>query len=162
AILAVALGVRQVMGLYLVPMTIEHGWSREAFGLAMAIQNLMWGLMQPFVGGLADRYGSGRVIAAGAALYALGVWGMAGAATAGGLGPFVFPQVTGTRIGGFGWQGALLASAAIAALMIPLGALMRGWSADEAGAVPQSWGAALGEACRHPGFLLLVAGFFVC
>src|SRR3546814_6403366 len=82
AILAVALGVRQVMGLYLVPMTIEHGWSREAFGFAMAIQNLMWGLMQPFVGGLADRYGSGKVIAAGAALYALGVWGMAGAATA--------------------------------------------------------------------------------
>ena len=81
ALLAVVLGVRQGFGFYLVPMTVELGWSRELFGLAMAIQNLLWGASQPFVGGLADRYGSGRVIVGGAMCYALGVIGMASAVT---------------------------------------------------------------------------------
>ncbi|MBT4906650.1 MAG: MFS transporter, partial [Rhodospirillaceae bacterium] len=80
-LLAVVLGVRQAFGLYLVPMTIDLEWSRGLFGLAMAIQNLLWGLAQPFSGGLADRYGSGRVIVGGAILYALGVLGMASAVT---------------------------------------------------------------------------------
>lgn len=84
-LIALALGVRQVFGLYLVPMTIEMDWSRQAFGFAMAVQNLMWGVMQPFAGALADRYGSARVIAGGAVLYALGVWGMSEAVTTSGL-----------------------------------------------------------------------------
>ena len=81
ALLAVVLGVRQGFGFYLVPMTIDLGWSRELFCLAMAIQNLLWGASQPFVGGLADRYGSGRVIVGGALCYTLGVIGMASAVT---------------------------------------------------------------------------------
>lgn len=81
AILGISLGVRQGWGLYIAPMTIDLGWSREAFGLAIAIQNLLWGMAQPVAGTLADRFGSGRVIGIGAVLYVLGVWGMSTAVT---------------------------------------------------------------------------------
>jgi predicted MFS family arabinose efflux permease len=207
-LLAVVLGVRQVLGLYLVPMTIDLGWSREIFGIAMGLQNLVWGASQPFIGGLADRYGSGRVIVAGAVCYALGVLGMASAitptellisggvliglgmsgvgmavvygavarmvapekrtyamaivSTIGALGPFLLPPVTQVVIGGFGWEVSLLATAGVVALMIPLGALIRGRAENEAGTVSQSWTQALAEARKNRGYLLLVAGFFVC
>ncbi len=206
-LLAIALGVRQAMGFFLVPMTIDLEWSRELFGLAMAIQNLIWGAFQPIAGGLADRYGSGKVIMGGAALYALGVVGMAGAvtptellisggvliglgmsgagisvvygavarlvvperrtyalaivSTIGALGPFVLPKVTQVVIGGLGWHWSLLATAVIVALMIPFGGMMRG-RAEETGEAAQSWTEALGEARKNRGYLLLVAGFFVC
>lgn len=70
-------GPRSTLGLFLLPMTEAHGWSREAFALALAIQNLAWGAAQPFVGMLADRFGTARVLAMGAALYALGLTAMA-------------------------------------------------------------------------------------
>ena len=66
-------GVRSGFGLFLEPMTVDLGWGREVFALAIAIQNLFWGLGQPFAGALADRYGSGRVLATGGVLYAAGV-----------------------------------------------------------------------------------------
>ena len=72
-ILFLALGTRQSFGLYLAPMSAELGWGREVFSLAIALQNLMWGITQPFVGAIADRYGSGRVLVAGALLYAGGL-----------------------------------------------------------------------------------------
>jgi len=80
-IMGAALGIRHVQGLFLIPMTLERGWSREVFGFAMAIQNLCWGLAQPFAGMLADRYGAVKVIAAGALVYALGLVMMAFART---------------------------------------------------------------------------------
>ncbi len=70
-------GPRSVLGLFLEPMTLAHGWSRETFGLAMAIQNLFWGAGVPVAGALADRYGPTRVLIVGALMYALGLWGMA-------------------------------------------------------------------------------------
>mgnify|MGYP003625771174 FL=1 len=207
-LLAVALGVRQGMGFFLVPMTVDLEWSRELFGLAMAVQNLVWGAFQPIAGGLADRYGSGKVIMGGGLLYALGIVGMASAitptellisggvliglgmsgagisvvygavarlvvpekrtyalaivSTIGALGPFVLPKVTQLLIGGFGWEWSLLATAAVVALLIPLGSMMRGKATDDAGVAPQSWTAALTEARKNRGYLLLVAGFFVC
>lgn len=72
-ILFLALGTRQSFGLYLAPMSAELGWGREVFSLAIALQNLMWGVTQPFVGALADRYGPGRTLVAGALLYAAGL-----------------------------------------------------------------------------------------
>lgn len=74
---AVTFGVRSSSGLFTLPMTADMGWSRESFGLALAIQNLVWGFAQPVAGGLADRYGTARVLAAGAVIYAAGVIGMA-------------------------------------------------------------------------------------
>ncbi len=72
-IVALSLGIRHAFGLFLQPVSMANGWGREVFGVTMAAQNLVWGLAQPFAGMLADRAGAGRVIVAGAALYALGL-----------------------------------------------------------------------------------------
>ncbi|WP_186297577.1 MFS transporter [Sedimenticola selenatireducens] len=73
----IGFGIRSVFGLFLEPMTTAHGWSRETFAIAMAIQNLLWGIGVPIAGALADRYGPMRVLSVGAVIYGLGVWGMA-------------------------------------------------------------------------------------
>ncbi len=65
-IVGVAMGLRQVMGLYLKPMTTELNIGREPFSMAMAIANLVWGLVAIPLGAIADRYGAGRVLALGA------------------------------------------------------------------------------------------------
>ncbi|WP_061936691.1 MFS transporter [Aureimonas sp. AU22] len=70
-IVTIAMGLRQSYGLLLRPVELEIGVGREAFGLAIALQNLLLGLAQPFVGALADRHGAGRVAAAGGLLYAV-------------------------------------------------------------------------------------------
>ena len=66
----VTFGVRSSFGLFTDPLSSLRGWDREAFAFAIAIQNLVWGLGQPFAGAIADRYGAGRVLAAGGVLYA--------------------------------------------------------------------------------------------
>ena len=73
AVLALNMGVRQTFGLFLEPMTLDLGISRGNFSLAIAIQNILWGLLTPFCGMLVDRYGTGRVMAIGGLLYALGI-----------------------------------------------------------------------------------------
>ncbi len=70
---AVTNGIRTSFGLFTLPMSAEMGFSRESWGLAMAIQNLAWGIAQPFAGGLADRFGTARVIVGGMVIYALGM-----------------------------------------------------------------------------------------
>lgn len=72
-ILLVSFGARAGMGLYLQPMALEYGWGREIFSIAMAIQNLAWGALGPFAGGIADRYGASRVVAVSGALYVVGL-----------------------------------------------------------------------------------------
>src|SRR5262245_62150057 len=64
-IVGIATGLRQVMGLYLPPMTKELGIGREPFSTAMAVANLVWGIGAVFAGVVADRYGAGRVVVAG-------------------------------------------------------------------------------------------------
>ncbi|HZP20458.1 MAG TPA: MFS transporter [Bauldia sp.] len=66
-------GPRSTMGFFLTPMTRDNGWGREIFALAIAIQNLAWGAAQPFVGMIADRLGTGRVLVGGSLLYAAGL-----------------------------------------------------------------------------------------
>ncbi len=73
----IGFGIRSSFGLFLEPMTAAQGWSRETFGLAMALQNLFWGLGLPIAGILADKWGSSRVIIGGAIAYFVGVYGMA-------------------------------------------------------------------------------------
>lgn len=80
-IAAVGYGVRSIFGLFLAPMTVAQDWSRETFALALAIQNLMWGIGMPVAGAIADRYGPRYVLTAGAVIYALGTWGMASVAS---------------------------------------------------------------------------------
>src|SRR5918992_3690289 len=80
-ILCLSFGARAGMGLYLQPLSLEYGWGRQIFSFAMALQNLAWGALGPFAGGLADRYGAGRVVAAAGLAYVLGLVWMAFADT---------------------------------------------------------------------------------
>ena len=80
-ILALSLGVRHAFGLYLVPMSHEFGWGHNVFSLAIAMQNLVWGAVQPITGAFADKYGSKIVVAVGGALYSLGLLLMAFSST---------------------------------------------------------------------------------
>jgi len=72
-ILALSLGVRHGFGLFLSPMSAQFGWGREVFAFAIALQNLIWGLAQPFTGALADRFGAAKVVLVGGILYAAGL-----------------------------------------------------------------------------------------
>ena len=69
-------GPRSAMGFFQLPMIEAHGWDRTTFGLAMAIQNLVWGFGQPFFGAISDKFGTWRVLAFGAVCYAVGLYGM--------------------------------------------------------------------------------------
>ncbi|MCC6854067.1 MAG: MFS transporter [Rubrivivax sp.] len=77
AVVTLSMGIRHGFGLWLQPITMERGWTRETFAFALAVQNLAWGLAGPLAGGLADRYGAWRVLIAGGVLYALGLVTMA-------------------------------------------------------------------------------------
>ncbi|MGE0751252.1 MAG: MFS transporter [Variibacter sp.] len=82
-IAAVTFGPRSTLGFFLSPMSTSHGWGRDVFGLALAIQNLLWGIGQPFAGAIADRFGTVRVLTIGAILYAAGLALMTSASTPG-------------------------------------------------------------------------------
>lgn len=80
-ILCLGFGIRSGFGLFLQPMSLDNGWGRETFSIAIAFQNLIWGALSPFAGGIADRWGNGRVIAACGAAYVIGLVIMAFADT---------------------------------------------------------------------------------
>lgn len=73
AIVTLSMGIRHGFGLWLQPITMERGWTRETFAFAMAVQNLAWGIAGPVAGMLADRFGAFRVLIGGAVLYAVGL-----------------------------------------------------------------------------------------
>jgi MFS family permease len=75
-------GPRSTLGFFLTPLSQANGWGRDVFALALAVQNLLWGLGQPFAGAIADRYGANRVLSVGALLYAAGLGVMAYATNA--------------------------------------------------------------------------------
>ncbi|WP_444999201.1 MFS transporter [Halomonas mongoliensis] len=206
-VVTLAMGLRHGFGLFLEPMSAELGWGRGVFAFALAIQNLLWGLSQPFAGALADRFGAARVVVTGGVLYALGllfmglsesalgmtlsagvliglglsgttfsvILGAVGRAVApekrsmamgivsaaGSFGQFAMLPGTLGLLEWFGWSAALLVMGAIAALMLPLGAMLRDRPSPKA-AGDISLGAALNEAANHRGFWLLCLGFFVC
>jgi len=69
----ISFGPRSTLGFFLTPMSQVNGWGRDVFGLALAIQNILWGIGQPFAGAIADRFGTTRVLCVGGALYAIGL-----------------------------------------------------------------------------------------
>jgi predicted MFS family arabinose efflux permease len=201
------LGLRHSFGFFLDPVTSHvDGITRDGFGLAIAIQNLVWGLGQPFAGMIADKFGSGRVLFAGGVFYSCGlitsVVGASPVALMVGLGVLVglglacatyavvlgavgriFPPAQRTRaigiatVGGavgifcsvpitlglltqFGWKGAMIGLAGLGLTACVAAPFLAG-QGTRSGAEP-SLGEALTGAMRHRGFLLLIAGFFVC
>jgi MFS family permease len=208
AIAIVTFGTRTSFGLFTAPLSALRGWDRETFALAIAVQNLLWGLGQPFAGAIADRFGAGRVLAAGGAVYALGValmaastnqaalvlsggvliglglaggsftiviaafarlvrpdrrsWAMGVATAAGSMGQFLFAPLGQGFISAYGPATALVLLAGFVALVpILAGSLSGRGEIDEAEA-EVSIRDALGIALRHPSYLLLTSGFFVC
>ena len=85
AVVTLSMGIRHGFGLWLQPITMERGWTRETFAFALAVQNLCWGLCGPLAGMVADRFGAFRVLIIGSVLYALGLAGMALASTGAGF-----------------------------------------------------------------------------
>ena len=81
AIALLSFGPRSSVGFFVQPMSREFSWGRDVFGLAIAVQNLLWGLGQPVAGAIADRFGVLRVMCVGAVLYAGGLVMMRYAAT---------------------------------------------------------------------------------
>ena len=73
ASVSLALGTRQTFGLFLLPLGAEHAIPAFAYGAAVALHNLLWGVGQPFAGALADKFGAGRVALGGAVIYAIGL-----------------------------------------------------------------------------------------
>jgi predicted MFS family arabinose efflux permease len=117
----ICFGVRATSGLFTAPISEAHGWGREVYGFAMAMQNLIWGIAQPFVGMLADKLGPMRVVKGGAVIYALGLVLMAFAET-----PFVI------MLGGGILMGLGVAMTSFAVVMAAFGRLVppekRSWS----------------------------------
>jgi predicted MFS family arabinose efflux permease len=140
---SLAMGIRQTYGLMLLPMSAEHGVAPWAFGLAVALHNLVWGLTQPVSGAMADKHGSGRVMAAGGLFYLVGC----------GL-PALFPSNAMVLLGigffsgiGVACAGTGLALAAIGRLAPPekrgeyIGIASAGGSLGQAAMVPIVFGA---------------------
>ena len=95
----ISFGPRATLGFFLTPMSQVNGWGRDVFGLALAIQNILWGIGQPFAGAIADRFGTTRVLCTGGALYAIGLILMAYSTSPGML------DVTAGVLVGFGLSG---------------------------------------------------------
>src|SRR5262245_66493527 len=87
-------GARSGLGFFLTTMSSLHGWGRDVFALALAIQMLLWSAAQPLAGALTDRYGAVPVLSVGALLYALGLAAMASSHP-----PAVLPLTAGLVIG---------------------------------------------------------------
>lgn len=135
-------GIRSSFGLFTAPISDAHGWGRETFALAIALQNLIWGAGQPFAGALADRFGSARVLAVGGLLYALGVALMAVADT-----PLAMNLTAGVLIG-LGLAGGSF-TIVMAALVRRVPPERRSWAmgiATSAGSLGQFLLAPLGQA----------------
>jgi MFS family permease len=214
-VVTLSMGIRHSFGLWLQPITMAHGWTREDYSMALAIQNLMWGAAGPIVGWWADRSGAFKVLWLGAVLYALGLLGMATSshhlgfiltsglmigmaqacstyaviygvigrnidvsqrswamgitAAAGSFGQFLMVPVASYLIHKLGWSLALMSLSLAAILIGPMAFGLREkrrtalpTSTPQAAFATQTAGQALAEALRHPDYLLLTAGYFVC
>ncbi|TCM65237.1 putative MFS family arabinose efflux permease [Acinetobacter calcoaceticus] len=213
-ILALSLGIRHGFGLYLVPMSHEFGWGHQVFSLAIALQNLIWGAVQPITGAFADKYGSKIVVTVGGILYCIGlllmavssssallnlsaglIIGLALSATsfsvllsavgravppekrgmamgiasaAGSFGQFIMLPTTLLLLQHIGWSAALLVSAVLVALILPLAWMLKAPiyvdpnAKVDPNAQSLSFKQVLGIVARHKPFIFLAIGFFVC
>jgi len=97
-LLLLGFGIRHSFGIFLLPISKSNGWGREVFAGAIASQNLLWGIMQPFAGRISDRIGSGFIVLVGAILYSFGLILMASLSTK--LGFFIAASIVGIGMAG--------------------------------------------------------------
>jgi predicted MFS family arabinose efflux permease len=112
-VLSVGYGVRQCLGLFIAPLEAQRGWPAGVFALAFALQNLVWGMAQPFAGAVSDRFGARATVASGGALFAAGLGLMATTHD-----PAIFSWGGGTLLG------LALAAASFGVLIGPVAALV--------------------------------------
>jgi predicted MFS family arabinose efflux permease len=214
--LTMSMGMRQAFGLFVTPVTQDIGVSVADFTLALAVQNIVWGITQPFTGAVADRFGCRAITFAGSILFALGLIvtyfatgplalllgmglmiGLAAScvslslalaasakvvsparrsivlgsvSAAGSLGSFVAAPFAQTLIVHYDWQIAIVGFLGLCAVMIPaaffVGAQDKKAPRPLPGALDRDAGlslkAALREAGRHKGFVVMSIAFFVC
>ncbi len=173
-IISLCMGLRQSLGLFMQPMGVDLGISAAAFGFSIALQNIVWGASQPFVGAIADRHGARPVLIGTSVIYATGLLLMLvsrsfpGALEVAGFfiglgaaGTFVIAPLGGWLIDGFGWRAAMVAFAAIAASMVILSLPIRE-AAPLAVSTKQKLRDAVQEAIRHRGYLFMTLAFFAC
>jgi predicted MFS family arabinose efflux permease len=98
-VLSLSMGLRQSLGLFLGPLKLDLGVSASTFGFAMALQNIVWGVSQPFIGMLGDRYGARPVLIGSAVVYAGGLLLMAAG------GPIIGLDIGGGILAGLGVAG---------------------------------------------------------
>jgi MFS family permease len=208
-ILLLSSGARSSWGLFLPEMNLARGWSRETFSIAIALQNLAWGVGAALLGALADKVGGARTVMLGALLYVAGLvgsafvttgtglaltagllvgvgvagagvgvvlaaigkvvpaqqrsWAFGVAMAASSMGQFLFLPATAEAIRLWGWEAALFANAAAAALIVVLALGVRG---DREAGASAGGSLTLLEALREAGadrsFHLLTWGYFVC
>lgn len=115
-LVVITLGVRQSFGLFLLPATEAMGTGREVFSLAMAMQNIVWGLVSPLAGAMADKFGAAKVAATGAIFYTIGLFAM---------GAYISPE------GLFFGQIMIGVGLGSAGISIALGAVARATSAEK-------------------------------
>lgn len=207
-IAVITFGVRTSFGLFTDPLSIARGWDRETFALAIAFQNLLWGIGQPFAGAIADRWGAGRVLAVGGLVYAVGValmahstsagtltltggvlvglgvaggsftiviaafarlvpperrsWAMGLATAAGSMGQFLFAPLGQAFISTYGPTTALMLLSCTLLVVPLLARALSGHGEEEPDEPDLSARQALQAAFRHPSYVLLTCGFFVC
>jgi predicted MFS family arabinose efflux permease len=136
-ILTLATGLRATFGLFLKPVSVDLGVSREFFGFGLALQNLLWGAASPFLGSIADKYGTGRVIAFGALCYVAGLAVM-GYATSGEL-MIIGNVLIGVALAGSGFSvvlGAIGRAAPPEKRSVALGIITAGGSFGQFAVVP--------------------------
>jgi predicted MFS family arabinose efflux permease len=137
AVMALAIGYRQALGLFLAPVSADLGLGRESFALGLGLMNLVWGVASPFAGAVADRYGTGRVAALGGLLYA---GGLAAMTLGGGGGQFLLGgSLIGLGLSGCGFSvilGTVGRAAPVEKRSLALGVASMGGSIGQFAALP--------------------------
>lgn len=209
-IVALSFGLRAGFSIFLEPISQEFGYGREIFALSLGIQNLVWGVTQPFTSAFADRFGAYRAMVVGTIFFAVGTaslaysstpamlhlgtgmlvgiglsgtgtgivfgavnqlfppekrsWALGVVGAAGSLGHFLILPIGQQIMASFSWNTLALVMGVVILAVIPLGLVFRkAKPITGPGAGPsQSIGEAVRQACAHPSFWYLNAGFFVC
>ena len=191
-IIIVSFGIRATFGVFQIPVAEELGWLRAEFSLAIAIQNLAWGIGQPIFGAIAEKIGDKRAIVIGVLVYALGLvltafstsplghqmyawligFGIAGtgfgvmslaiAAAAGSFGQIIGPPGAEWLLSLMSWQTTFLVFSGLILATLFTLPFLSAPQPVNKAEIERSMGAVLGQAFRDPSYILIFVGFFSC